>query len=251
MYHSITFGEKNTYDDWHLVSPVRPFFNPPEFKASYLEIPGANGSLDISTALTGYPTYENRIGDLQFLILNGYKSWVDIYSEIMEYMHGHIMRACLEDDPDFFYEGRFTVSEWASSNPRSGITISYNVDPFKWSKRSSLDSWLWDPFVFATDTTYVSPFDSFPINSDTWWEKIFLKTDFGSAPVCPKFIVNGTDGNGIDLKYENLSMHINREEHLKEGENYFPGLLFYGYADYKLYFKGHGQVSMNFRYGRL
>lgn len=251
MYHSVTFGEKNTYDDWHLMSSTRPYFNPPAFKSSYVDIPGANGGLDISTALTGYPTYERRTGSLTFIILNGYRSWVDTYSEIAEYIHGKEMKAYLEDDPDFYYEGRFELSEWIDSSPRSGITISYNLDPFKWSKRLSNESWLWDPFVFATDTTWTSPFDAFKVDSDVWWRKTFLKTDFGSAPVCPKFIVQGTGAAGMDVRYKNLSMRIDREEHLTEGESYFPGFIFYGYSDYELYFKGHGAVSMEFRYGRL
>lgn len=29
MYHSITIGEKNTWDDWHLIPTSRPLVNPP------------------------------------------------------------------------------------------------------------------------------------------------------------------------------------------------------------------------------
>lgn len=250
MYHSVTFGEKNTYDDWHLVSATRPFFNPPEYISSYLEIPGSSGNIDLSEALTGYPTYRNRTGELTFIILNGYRSWVDSYSELVEYFNGKRMKAVLEDDPDFYYEGRFTVSEWITSSPRSGFTISYNLDPYKWSKHTSLNSWLWDPFVFATDTTYVSPFESIKVDSDSWWKKTFLKTDFGIAPVCPRFIVH-TSGDGMDMKYVNKSLHISKELHLNNGDNYFPEVIFYGPSDYELYFKGHGTVSMEFHYGRF
>lgn len=251
MYHSITFGEKNTWDDWHLITPVRPFFTPPKPRTNFIEVPGSNESLDFSTALTGYPTYDNREGTFDFIVMNDYKSWVDSYGDIMEYLHGKRMRAYLEDDPDFFYEGRFEVSEWSSTHPWSSISISYEVDPFKWSFKTSTDGWLWDPFVFATDTTWVSPFDNFRIDSDTWVQKNFLKSDFGSAPVCPTFIAHSSDKKGFDVKYKNLDMGITREEHLKDGSSYFPGFIFYGYSNYELYFKGHGKISMDFRYGRL
>ena len=38
--------------------------------------------------------------------------------ERMDYLHGQTMRAILEDDPEYFYEGRFTVNAWKSEKPR-------------------------------------------------------------------------------------------------------------------------------------
>ena len=75
MYHSITFGDKNTWDDWHLIPSSRPLFNPPTPKTKYQDIPGANGKLDLSEALTGYPVYDNRIGSFEFYVMNGYQEW--------------------------------------------------------------------------------------------------------------------------------------------------------------------------------
>ena len=49
MYHSITFGEKNTWDDWHLIPSSRPVFNPPVFREKFIDIPGVSGLLDLST----------------------------------------------------------------------------------------------------------------------------------------------------------------------------------------------------------
>lgn len=249
--HSITFGEKNSWDDWHLISPIRPFFNPPAQKTTYLDIPGANGSLDISETLTGYPLYDNREGQFQFLVMNGYKDWTDTYADIMEYLHGRRIRAYLEDDPDYFYEGRFEVSEWQSTHPWSSITIGYNVDPFKWSKKLSTEDWLWDPFVFATDWVKKSPFRDIVINSDDWTAYTFKPQDFGVAPVCPYFIVDTESGSGLDVKYKNLSMGLFIEQHLPNGKTRYPGFIFYGYSEYELYFKGHGTLFIEFRAGRL
>ena len=60
MYHSITFGDKNTWDDWHLIPSKRPSFNPPNVKSQYVDIPGGNGVLDLTESLTGYPLYNTR-----------------------------------------------------------------------------------------------------------------------------------------------------------------------------------------------
>ena len=135
MYHSITFGSgnnaKNSWDDWHLVPSSRLIFSPPPIKTKYVDIPGADGSIDLTETLLGRPAYENRTGELEFIVVNGYGEWKDRYSEILNYLHGRQMRAVLEDDPGYYYIGRFTVDEWGSEENWSTITISYNVDPYK------------------------------------------------------------------------------------------------------------------------
>lgn len=131
MYHSITFGEKNTWEDWHLIPSSRPLFSPPKVRTKNVEIPGANGDLDLTTVLTGEPLFDNRTGSFEFYVDQGYWTWVEAYSSIMDYLHGEYLRAILEDDPDHYYEGRFTVNSWKSDKDYSKISIDYNVDPFR------------------------------------------------------------------------------------------------------------------------
>lgn len=131
MYHSITFGEKNTWDDWHLIPKTRPLFNPPAAKTYYLENPSGDGALDLTTVLTGNVPLKDRTGSFEFIAENGFKEWSELYSEIMAYLHGKRMRAVLEDDPGYYYEGRFAVNEWKSEANWSSIVIDYEVDPYK------------------------------------------------------------------------------------------------------------------------
>lgn len=153
-YHSITIGEKNTWDDWHLVPTSRPLVTPPNVNTSYVNIPGSSGSLDLTEALTGYPTYANRTGSWEFLVLNGYGEWYARYSDIMGYLHGKKFRAILDDDPNYYYEGRFSVSSWASNKDWSRITINYNVGPYKIEVHGIDENWLWDTFNFETDMVH-------------------------------------------------------------------------------------------------
>lgn len=150
MYHSITIGEKNTWDDWHLIPATRPLFNPPTVKTNYVDIPGGDGVIDLTTALAGRPVFSNRTGSWTFYVENGFKSWTALYSEIMVYLHGQKMRAVLEDDPDYYYEGRFSVNAWKSEKSWSQIVIDYNVGPYKKTVNTTGEDWLWDPFNFET-----------------------------------------------------------------------------------------------------
>lgn len=239
MYHSITFGDKNTWDDWHLVPSSRPVFNPPSLKRKILDIPGADGSIDLSESLTGYPVYENREGSLEFIVMNGYKEWYQTYSDIMDYLHGRTMRAILEDDKEYFYEGRFTINEWKSSKDWSRIVIDYSLGPYKWLTRTSL---IILPNVFK----------DIPV-TESYEAHTFEKSLFGRAPVCPSFIVNTVSGNGMYIRFINNELGIDITKLVQNGTTQIPEFLFFG-DTVTIYFKcvsGTGTVSINFRQGRL
>lgn len=148
MYHSVTFGDKNTWDDWHLIPSSRPVFNPPKLKTKYIEVPGSNVVIDLTDVMGGCPTYQYREGSIEFYVANKYGEWQERYSEIMNYLHGKHLKAILEDDPTFIYEGRFTVNKWASDKIASKITVDYYVEPYKKDTISTIDDFIWDTFSF-------------------------------------------------------------------------------------------------------
>ena len=132
MYHSITFGDKNTWTDWHIVASERPVFSPPSPKFEFIEIPGRASPIDMTETLTGKPTYSQRTGSFDFYVVNGYNRWNELYQTILNHLHGKKLRAILEDEPEYYYEGRFSVNSWKSQKDWSRITISYTVDPYKY-----------------------------------------------------------------------------------------------------------------------
>lgn len=150
MYHSVYFGSKNTYDDWHLISAERPYIAPPSVKTKYVDIPGGNGSIDYTESLTGYPVYNNREGSIEFTILNDlddveYIGWQEIYSDILNYLHGKSMQMILEDSEDYYFDGRYKVSSYtpgsSGDDPRSKITIDYNVYPYMIGRYPIEEQW--------------------------------------------------------------------------------------------------------------
>jgi len=273
LYHSITFGDKNTWDDWHLVPSSRPVFNPPSLKRKILDIPGADGSIDLSESLTGYPVYTNREGSLEFIVMNGYKQWYQAYSDIMDYLHGKTMRAILEDDKEYFYEGRFTINEWKSSKDWSRIVIDYDLGPYKWLLHASLDDWEWNSFNFYTGIIPANKFKNISVtgsnlrdsNSELIMDNLgnpiestsmahtFDKSLFGRAPVCPSFIVSTISGDGMYIRFINNELGIDITKLVQNGTTQIPEFLFLG-DTVTIYFKcvsGTGTVSINFRQGRL
>ena len=149
MYHSIYIDDKNTWKDWHLVPTSRPVVNPPKAKTNYIEVPGADGALDISSVFTGQILYSNRQGIWEFRVDPKFMDWTEIYSLIMKYVHGNFVKVILEDDPEYYYEGRLFVNQWLSDKDNSTITIEYNLAPYKKYKLSDR-RWIWDTFNFET-----------------------------------------------------------------------------------------------------
>lgn len=250
MIQSITFGDKNTWDDWKILPTERPVFAPPKPKTTYIDIPGGNGALDLSESLTGYPIYENRTGSFKFRVMNDYVKWNERYTEIMEYLHGQSMNAVLADDPDYFYRGRFTVDSWESGDTWSLITIGYTVEPYKWSVLSSVDSWLWDPFNFYNGIILEETFSNIEVNSpDDWITYTFNSDMFGRAPIIPTF--NISDSSGLMVRFINTYLGIDETVYLVDGKNMIPDFVFYGRNPYTIMFEGVGAVSVEFRVGRL
>lgn len=138
MYYSPTIGGINLYDRWGLIPMARPWINPPPVKTNIVEVPGASGIVDLTEALTGAPTYGNREGEWNFVVdrIKNSKPWNETYSEILTALHGKFLQVSLEDEPDWYYEGRFSVTSYTSYTDGSGqgYTISYSVAPYKKSK---------------------------------------------------------------------------------------------------------------------
>ena len=151
MFHSITFGEKNTWDDWHLIPSSRPVINPPKVKTEYVDLPGTDGSLDLSEVVAGQAVYENRTGTIEFIVQNEFDvtdeygtvypmvsetdtelgEWQDLHADIMESLHGQVLVMILEDDPDYYYEGTFALESWETGEHYSTVKISYDLYPYK------------------------------------------------------------------------------------------------------------------------
>ena len=148
MYHSLIFqydsngsvASRNTWDDWHLIPSPRPVVAQPTPNYKYVDVPGRDGSLDFSNYLTGKPSYSDRTGSFKFYVINesetgqSYGNWATRKSTIARVLNGRkIMKMILEDDPNYYYIGRFYMKDWQPGDSYSTISIEYRVAPYKYS----------------------------------------------------------------------------------------------------------------------
>lgn len=243
MYHSIIIGDKNTWADWYLIPSSRPVINPPTPKTKYVDIPGADWHLDLSTVLMGDVAYNAREGSLEFIVDNGFLSdydhrkWSVLYSAILDYLHGKYLKAILEDDPSFYYEGRLSVNQWASEEHNSKITIDYSFRPYKMEINSSLEDWVWDSFNF--ETSIIRDYRDLRVDGNLDFVIIGRR-----MRVTPVFIVKSDDGNGLKVKFNGATYD------LPDGESRVINIQTVE-GDNKLTFTGNGTVSIDYRGGCL
>ncbi len=152
MYFSITFGAepdmKNTWEDWKLIPATPPMIEPPEPNLNFVEIPGrAEGPIDMSKYPFGRITYQRISGSWNFLTEpEGHAKRVELYESIRRWLHGRTTSIVLEEDPDHYYRGIFTVSPVSTGNGPNQITISYNLEPLRYNVEDDTvdSSWVSD-----------------------------------------------------------------------------------------------------------
>lgn len=189
-YHSVNFGSCNSWEKWHLVPIERPVINPPEVKTKTVDIPGESGKID----LTGEPVYGNRTGSIEFLVMNGYDSWYNIYNGIVGTLHGKVMDVWLEDDPASVYTGRITVGGWSSGKEYSTVTIEYDLLPFAAGDDGSGSDGNEDAVRLSRSVNFGS--------KNTWldWQLVSLSRPVINPPPVRTKYVDVPGGNGsLDL----------------------------------------------------
>ena len=235
--HGITFinmlgNMKHTWRDWKIVPTSRPIFKPPNIKRVEVAIPGADGILDMTESLTGEVHYNNRSGSMEFQVENK-NSWYDVYSDILDFIHGQQMKAIFDDEPVYYYTGRFSVNEWKSEQYRSKIVIDYNVEPYKMEMFSSLEDWEWDSFNFESGIIRE-------------YKEITIK---GTE----KVVIYGTRMTVVPIIMASEPMHVSfsgQVYELEAGENEVPEIQIVE-GENILTFEGNGMVSIDYRGGRL
>ena len=240
MYHSVTFGSMNSFSDWHLVPDSRPVIVMPEPKIVTVEVPGGNGLLDLSETLTKYPIYNNREGSLKFHVLNNKEPWQVLYHKIANYLHGKKMTMILEDDPDYYYYGRFKVT-WTSNNDGtwSDVEIAYTLDPYKYSITTSIqeDSDLYES-ISVNNTTIIKTLDG--------------DRTLGNVPVIPEFIVSDIRNTGLKISLTNVELGIyelSKTLNTNRTAKFYDMILsnMNGKNKISLKFSGYGKADVVFR----
>ena len=153
--YGVSFENYHTLKDWGLYIVNRQENSPPEPKIYKVDIPGGNGSIDVTEAVLGSVAYSDRQITCEFYTLErDVLQWANLYSEIMAAIHGKKMKIIFDDDPGYYYVGRVSVQEWKSERQHAVLTVVCDCEPYKYEVNAYGANWLWDPFDFETGVIY-------------------------------------------------------------------------------------------------
>jgi len=144
---TVTFGTKNSYDDFGLILTDKDI-GFPEPKLEEVDVIGADGVIDLSEVLNDDIKYKTRKLQFTFTVLKGNKYWASTVADIANYLHGKKLRIQMDFDPAYYYTGRCKINSFKTSKRLCTITIDAECEPYRLDINGNGEKWLWDTFSF-------------------------------------------------------------------------------------------------------
>lgn len=132
IFTGATINGEHTFRDWNSIITNSDIISTPEPNTTYLEVPGRNGRLDLSEALTGDITYKNRTIKLQLAESVNPESWYERCIHIFNMYHGRLVEIIFDDDPNHFYKGRAAVSDPQRIRNGAQLLLTIDAEPFRY-----------------------------------------------------------------------------------------------------------------------
>ena len=177
----IWFDAIHSYEDLNLIlSKVN--IPPATPKTNYVDIPGGDGSADLTEAL-GEVKFKDRECSFTFTVFP-YEDFEEKKREISNLLNGKRCKITVDKDPDYYWEGRCSINEYASDNSSHQIVVGANVAPYNQKHNEpkavvpggmNVSVQLWNsrkkvvPTIHCVDTTTIYFGDkTIQLQSGTW-----------------------------------------------------------------------------------
>lgn len=231
--YGVTFDGKHSFRDYGLLPTSAPVISPPKVNTYYVDVPGSDGSLDLTEALTGYPTYGDRNGVFNFQLYGLKDDWYNKVNTLIHDLNGKRMDVILDEDKQYYYKGRLTVGtpNYGKNKATISITGVFGSNRYMSDEYSGND-WLWDPFDFENGIAR----EYYKINVRNSKTVTLIGSEI---IVCPKFTLESgyltMTCDGVDYR-------------LTQGENIFLNVLL-SEGEKQVTFDGRGVVTITYRIG--
>lgn len=230
------------FEEKYNLTPMGYGVSTPEPRTNMVEIPGRNGLMDLTSAL-GPVTYGQRSVWFACMMVDTPRRLTERYSEILNKFHGQRCRMVLDEEPDYYYDGRCLVSRDYIDNGTQAIRLELDADPLKYPVYASDEDWLWDPFNFETGV--IRDYMDITINGTRTVDVIGYE-----QPESPKFYVTLNSGQpSMRMVYDGDTYYLHN------GLNSFPAIVVQSedvHTDITEFrFIGYGKVSIDMKGGIL
>lgn len=206
--HGAIFGDKRTKEDYGAIMNYARI-TPPSVKDNYVDIAGGNSSIDLTEAVGGVVFEDGKIS-FKFTLFN-----VESKEKMKNDLHGKRFKIFLEREPEFFFEGRVSVTSETQSGNIYELCMDAKVKPYKIENQITIH----DEEVKAV-------------------KEIIIFNE--RMPTMPVITVRGN----INVTFENISFS------LKTGIYEIPEITFHEGIN-RLKVSGNGNIRLEYRKGQL
>lgn len=157
----------------------------------------------------------------------------DVYSQLLNDIHGTDGTMIFEDDPYWYYQGHFTVKSMDTNSVRRGVSIGYEVSPYK--LRTAQAAKILNS-----------------IDASTWASLTINEDELFSMPVIPSVNVSGTfNSESAVIRFVKPNGTYVEKTVTSSGTHTWPDVVFYKQATVQFKASAGKTVTMTFRPGRL
>lgn len=222
----------HTYRDWRL-KWFGIDISSPKAKTYTIDIPGMDGSLDLTESLMGDVKYNNRTIKLSFETDGDYYDWATLSSKFNNFCHGRKVKVILDTDPNYYWEGRINLSSTKQDYSYGELELTMDAEAYKLEKYSSLENWIWDDFSFKDGI--IREYKDLKVNGS-----LQLVIPGRRKKIYPYI----TCSNNMKVTFNGITYNLPR------GTVQALGIEL-GDTENALYFSGYGTVSVEYRGGSL
>ena len=204
----------------------------PAAKTTIISVPYRSDPIDL-TEMYGNVAFDQRTLTIKVIVSGDLKSWNAKLSKLANFAQGQLLHIIDNSSPDYYFLGRLNITPNKPSRYIGHATLTFTVNPYKYSLISTTEPWKWDPFNFYTGVIRYY--------KDLEVEGSLEMTIIGdSKPTEPTIIVS----SDMTMEFDG------REYELAQGSNNIPGFSIVE-GEHTAIFTGNGTVTIEFRGGTL
>ncbi|UQF11364.1 hypothetical protein M2904_06350 [Vagococcus lutrae] len=126
----ITIRGKKTYDDLGLLLAPDSSIGEAKVKTYLVDIPHGNGTLDLSEAITGEVSFEDREISFKLLLTADVSTWNPKARQLKNLFHGKRCEIIMPQYEGYYFIGRVSVGAIEQDNSVAYVPFKAIVEPF-------------------------------------------------------------------------------------------------------------------------
>ena len=183
MARGTDFGGIHSSRDLRLIQQLVEV-QPAEPKLNLVDIPGADGSRDLSALPAGRVVYADRSIEWTFALYPGEK-WDAKHREVSNALNGRECKITLDTDPDYYYQGRLSVKKYNHDRTLHQITVEAICRPWIMKQdetiiTADLTTAAWTPIILPNEKKPVIPTVEVTTDTTFRWKGAILTVNAGT-----------------------------------------------------------------------